>query len=389
MKKVDDFVKKDEGGLLQMAVTNKTLKFKDFLNAPDKLEKIKDKGKDKALGKEKITNFNKLNEGVDSEKDKVEECNECNEKVNQEAVSPESPNDEKVNQEALSPASPSVSPILVEANTGGVIEPNVMKDQVGPVIQADEYNPDALAKEDDLQRKYEEGTEQQDTVDASNVQIDTSGVPPEGLGAPEEGAVPEEGLGAPEEGAVPEEGLGAPEEGAFPEEGAVPEEGIVPEEGEEVVTATASREEVQKLIDEINAGFDQIDNMEADAERYMSKPNRPEPSADMGGQYTEQPVYSDEQPVMDNLNTNIYETFMNWNTNELNVFFTDNGPLNEADSEQESQVDTTPPDNDTDIEQIGQGKKEFIPDKTLYPDGKDFPDAEQQEQQEQKEEKSE
>jgi len=64
MKNVDDIVKKNKHGLLQMENSLKPKKFKDFLNAPVNLEKLSKQGKDKGLAKETITNFDKLNEDV-------------------------------------------------------------------------------------------------------------------------------------------------------------------------------------------------------------------------------------------------------------------------------------------------------------------------------------
>lgn len=62
MEHVDNIVKKDKNGLLQMDNTLKPKKFADFLNAPMKLERISKLGKDKSLPKEKISNFDRLNE---------------------------------------------------------------------------------------------------------------------------------------------------------------------------------------------------------------------------------------------------------------------------------------------------------------------------------------
>lgn len=73
MKKVDDFVKKDKTGLLQMDNTMKPKKFTDFLKAPSVLEKMKSKGKDKPLKKEKLSDFDRLNENEDVQIEPIEE----------------------------------------------------------------------------------------------------------------------------------------------------------------------------------------------------------------------------------------------------------------------------------------------------------------------------
>lgn len=76
MKKVDDFVKKDKTGLLQMDNTMKPKKFTDFLKAPSVLEKMKSKGKDKPLKKEKLSDFDRLNENEDAQIESIEESDD-------------------------------------------------------------------------------------------------------------------------------------------------------------------------------------------------------------------------------------------------------------------------------------------------------------------------
>ena len=157
MKKVDDIVKKGENGLLQMELSKKTLKFKDFLNAKDKLEVLKDKGKDGKPKKEKITDFDQMNEGVDN-------MNECGE-----GVSLEECNKQK---------------------TEGAAQP--------------------LNQDDDIvsNTDYGEGSDNDTTTVSDNEYQEEGG----DMLPPEEGEVPpKEGEVPPEEGEVP------PEEGEFPE----------------------------------------------------------------------------------------------------------------------------------------------------------------------------
>ena len=328
MKNVDDFVKKDESGLLQMDFVKKPLKFKDFIKAPDKLEDLKNKGKDKPLKKEKLSDFNQLNENVDIEKEEETQIKECN-------------TSEKIEETVTSP---STTPILAEANVGGIVEPAGGTEGSG-------YNlKEAAGDEANLNPPIEEKP-----IDVPP-EAPTADVPPE---APATDVPPEAPMGdVPPEapmGDVPPE---APIGDATGEEIAgqvnVNAEQVVPEEedpnyAETEIVDVKTREQIEVMMDELKQEILDLEQIEIDAMGSERHSNRPAHSASMRN------TKSFDESANDNIDDNapnliMYEQFMNWNNDDLNNFMNEQRSMNEGETsemkEGESEDDLIPTNNE-------------------------------------------